>query len=586
MSVVRVAIPVTRGKRRFHIDKGRTWSVVEHLVLVALTKKNWSAQGLADELKLPRRIVIEAIIRLMDAAWVELLQRAEGVEFRATELGRSVSAKEELPTNPRRIKPWRNFITDKVTGTVYRGRELAVFEKHVLEKRAEQEQFVWIDPREIDPEDHVKAVIETLFDDDERFISIEPSGDRLVDRFAVVTYRNEKVEGLPTRAPRELEEIIRSAAKTFVPRAPAPITFTPASVAQEVDQMSLVPRPVAFRADDLVLGATDHRQLLDSIVKSCRHELIIHSTFIADDRAGAVMPTLIAAVKRGVRVNVLWGQDDEKSQVNSTRKVVGRLRQSISDMAFDDVFQVHPFSTKSHAKLIVADAGIPDQHVAVIGSCNWLSSGIQSFECSVRVRDPSLVADVIDQLAELSLGSDGHWTELTSYLASLAINVRRESVPSGARGNAHLVLGPEHGAMVRRARDTVKNRIFVTSHRFSSVGRPAVIIPVIAAADANENLEAKVYYGIPSGDATSPGRRAADVTMEAALAGVRIRPVREPRVHAKILAWDDDYAVITSQNWLSADPGEGSRRKEIGIFLHAAGVARRVIDVFETARKS
>ena len=39
MSVVRVAIPMLRGKRRFHIDKGRPWSIVEHVVLAALVER-------------------------------------------------------------------------------------------------------------------------------------------------------------------------------------------------------------------------------------------------------------------------------------------------------------------------------------------------------------------------------------------------------------------------------------------------------------------------------------------------------------------------------------------------------------------
>jgi phosphatidylserine/phosphatidylglycerophosphate/cardiolipin synthase-like enzyme len=138
--------------------------------------------------------------------------------------------------------------------------------------------------------------------------------------------------------------------------------------------------------------------------------------------------------------------------------------------------------------------------------------------------------------------------------------------------------------MVRKARDFAKDRLFVASHRLSAVGRPAVIIPAMAATDANSQLDVKLYFGIPSGEGA--GAKAADVTIEAALAGVRIRPVREPRLHAKLLAWDDDFVVVTSQNWLSADPSEGSRRKEIGIFLHAAGAARRVIDVFEMLRKS
>ena len=56
------------------------------------------------------------------------------------------------------------------------------------------------------------------------------------------------------------------------------------------------------------------------------------------------------------------------------------------------------------------------------------------------------------------------WTELTNYLARLGADIRLQSVPSGARANAHLVLGPEHGALIRRSRDSAKKRFFVTSH--------------------------------------------------------------------------------------------------------------------------
>jgi cardiolipin synthase len=583
MTVLRIAIPVTKGKRRFHLDKGRTWSVVEHLILTALVDKGSTAQALADESKLPRRVVIEAIIRLMEASWVELTQRSEGIVFNATKAGKSVANRDELPTNPKRITRWQNFITDKVTGTVYRSRELPIFEKHVLEQRAQQENFIWIEPREINIDDHVRSVIATLFDDDERFVAMETTGDRLVDRFAVVSYRDGKVEGLPTKSPKELEEIICDAAKNSTPSPNQPATYKPIPVSTEIDPSTLSVRSVVFRPDDLILGAEQHRDCLTQVLKACKHELIIHSTFIAEDKFEALLPHFISAVQRGVKVDILWGDNNDKPEASSTRKGVGRLRQKILRMVLDDVIRVHPFSTRSHAKLIVADTGSPNNHIAVLGSCNWLYSSIQSFEASVRIRDPQLVADVLYQLGELSLGADGHWTELTNYFARLAADVRKEAVPSGSRANAHLILGPQHGAIVRKARDEVKRNLFVTSHRLSAAGRPAIILPIIAAAEA-KNIEAKIYFGIPSGEGA--GVKAANLTIEASFAGVRIRPVKEPRVHAKILAWDDDFVVISSQNWLSADPTQGSELKEIGIFLNAAGVGRRVMEVFEALRRS
>ena len=583
MSIVRIAIPVFRGKRRFHLDKGRAWSVIEHLVLTALAKEHSTAEALAEKSKLPRRIVIEAIIRLMEAGWVQLAQKAEGIIFSATSRGKSVSEKEELPANLRRIARWRSFVTDRITGAVFRSRELSVFEKHVLEKRAQQEAFVWIEPREIKNEDPVRSVIATLFDEDERFVLMEPSGDRLVERFAVVTYRNEKVEGLPSRAPKELEEIITAAGKSRNVRSSNTAIYKPPAVSDEIDPANLTPRSIVFQSEDLVLGASQHQDLFSAIIKECRHELVIHSTFVNSDRLEVLMPALTAAIQRGTRIDILWGQGNEKTEVASSKRAIDELRRKVSSMALDEVFQVHPFSTRSHAKLIVADTGRADRHVAIVGSCNWLSSTVQSFEASIRIREPFLVSDVTDQIAALSLGDDGHWTELTNYLACLSADIRLESIPNGPRALAHLVLGPEHGAMVRRARDLAERRLFVTSHRFSSVGRPAVILPALAAVEAKEGLEARLYFGIPSGEGA--GAVAADLTREASLAGVSIRPVREPRVHAKVLAWDDDDVVISSQNWLSADPSEGNRRKEIGVFVHAAGAGRHVIAVFDTLRR-
>jgi cardiolipin synthase A/B len=107
---------------------------------------------------------------------------------------------------------------------------------------------------------------------------------------------------------------------------------------------------------------------------------------------------LVAAVQRGARVHILWGEDREKSGTSPTRRAISSLRDKIVAMGLDGQLRVHPFSTGSHAKIIVADTGRLDRHVAVIGSCNWLYSGFSSFECSVRLRDPSAVAAIVEQL--------------------------------------------------------------------------------------------------------------------------------------------------------------------------------------------
>ena len=76
-----------------------------------------------------------------------------------------------------------------------------------------------------------------------------------------------------------------------------------------------------------------------------------------------------------------------------------------------------------------------------------------------------------------------------------------------------------------------------------------------------------------------------EATNLASRSGVSVRRVHRPRIHAKLLCWDDDFAVITSQNWLSSDPPDRKPLQELGVFVHAPGIARNLILRFEAALK-
>jgi hypothetical protein len=63
---------------------------------------------------------------------------------------------------------------------------------------------------------------------------------------------------------------------------------------------------------------------------------VIHSTFVTDERLESVLPALTAAVHRGAKVDVLWGQGNDKSEVSTSKKAVDRLRKK---------FQRRPWTT-------------------------------------------------------------------------------------------------------------------------------------------------------------------------------------------------------------------------------------------------
>jgi hypothetical protein len=177
MSVARVAIPVFRGKRRFHLLKGRPWSPIEHLILQALTRQPRTAAKLAEQSGLSKRLVIEALIRLMRADWVEMSAQKAGILFRVTASGSATALLDELPSLPKAITRWMTFVIDRVTGFTFRGRELPIFERHVIQKREEKENIVWLEPSPDLVREELSAVFSALLEEDETIIDVDAAGD-------------------------------------------------------------------------------------------------------------------------------------------------------------------------------------------------------------------------------------------------------------------------------------------------------------------------------------------------------------------------------------------------------------------------
>lgn len=574
MSTALVALPVLKGKRRFHIDKGRPWSVVEHMILFALCERAQTAAELAADSGLRRRIVIEIVIRLMRVGWVEVAQHQGQMLFRASESGKALVGNDELPAAPKRVTRVMSFLIDRVTGTVFRSRDLNVYHRKDVRTRASREPLVWLAPREINGADDIQTVANVLLDEDERLAFVEASSERLVERFALIPVRNGRIEAV-ARLPDTINQAILAAAKNApaLPKGEQSPTIRPPDEVLTRRPESVV-RPISFNPSDILVGAAAHLDQFRAMVCKARHRLIIHSCFISKEGYAAIEADLLAAAHAGTRVDILWGEDAEKTGAKSTAAVVKAIRARVSSAGLDHMLKVHPFSTRSHAKFLIADDGISGRFSAVIGSCNWLSSRFDSIEASVRIRDPLLVADLAYALAEMAKGAGHSWTPLAVEFGSLAAQIA--ALPSMIQGRAEgcLVIGPNHGDFVRQARDSAVHQMVVASHRLSHAAHAAIIVPAIQAARAR-GVDVNIYYGRSSGGADSA--RAAEMAQEAANYGVEFRAILEPRLHAKMLAWDDDYLLVTSQNWLSGDPTWSNPRQEIGVYVKAPKAGKTAI---------
>ena len=122
----RVAVPMWSEALQLQLLRGRQWSAVEHLLLVALCRRGYSAADLAAESLLPRRLVIEVAIRLMRVGWVELVRREKAMFFRATPAGLRVADNDRLPAVVTPTSRWARVAVDQATGVIFRGRDLTL----------------------------------------------------------------------------------------------------------------------------------------------------------------------------------------------------------------------------------------------------------------------------------------------------------------------------------------------------------------------------------------------------------------------------------------------------------------------------
>jgi cardiolipin synthase A/B len=582
MTVIQVAIPVLRGRRRFHVEKGRRWSLVEHLMLDAVARTPASAIELSQKSNLPRRVVVEAFIRLMRVGWVELGAGPRGSIFQATPAGRAQLRLSELRAATIVQPRWIGFAIDQVAGSVFRARgEIPVRHPRDVSKSPESDALVYLEKKDEHSGEDLAELFAALEGEDEIIVRMDPSAEKLVERFAVATVVDGVPEGLPARANAELRAVVLARAKEVGRNLRGLPPVSPSTAPAEMKRAVRRPLgPALFDQSDLIIDGADHKSALHAVLTRARQQVIIHSTFISETAAMSSLPLFLGAAARGTKVHILWGPDEEKSAMTTTRDAIKVLQAAIREAGRSEHVIVHPFTTRSHAKLLISDDG-NDGWSAIVGSCNWLYSNFESFETSIRVRDPVLVGDCVCHVATMSLGPPGVWHELASDLTVLGRRIGTLPRGTGRTAAMQLLLAPDHGALVLEARDHAARRIVVTSHRLGLAGRPMVIIPTVSAAKA-KGVEVQLCYGEPTGALS--GVDAAGLTVEFARYGVGITPIHRPRLHAKLLAWDDDSLAVTSQNWLSADPAEGALRREIGVFVNSTKVADFLLRRFEHAR--
>ncbi|WFU13032.1 phospholipase D-like domain-containing protein (plasmid) [Rhizobium sp. CB3090] len=577
---IHIVFPVLRGKRRFKIERGRRWSVIEHLLLQAVCRTSRSAAELAKESLLPRRVVVEALTRLMRAGWVEIRTDGTGVTFHATANGLVSAWKEDLPSATALEAKWRSFFIDDNSGSVFRVRDITTRRRQDLPQTTD-EQYVYEIPRKgIDVED-LNEIFNAIQGQDEFIVGVYPNSSRLVQSFGLITIRNDSIEGMPRKASPAFIKLVNSAFTEARKEVEQKVGNRAALPAAPViaEPIKTAPKTASFDQSDLIYDGKRHLEMLEATFKGARERVIVHSTFITEN-AGDRLKLILAAAGRGVRVDIFWGQDEQEGGKNSSQNAIEYLKKELAGTGKRDLVRIHPFTTSSHAKFLIADDRT-NGWVGLLGSCNWMASSFESFDASVRLRDYGLLAELTNALSIMSHSRLGIWTDTSQDLATLSRRIAALPERGGRKARMQLLYTGDHSEIPMIASREARERIFVTSHQLGIAGKAVTIFPLLSAL-TEKKLSVVTYYSKTAGKLS--GLDAAAITREYAQQGFNVTPISKPRIHAKVLGWDNDHLTISSFNWLSVDPNEQKPMRELGVQIESNRIAENFIRTLENAK--
>jgi len=560
-------IPVFKMACNYSVSFGRRWSIIEHLLLVEVSRKRRTLDELCLLATLPPRLVIEALGNLLRAGWIEVRSSDDAIVFRATPSGKRRADETALPVQVHSAIKWASFCVDRVTGAWLRTDDLDIVYASDLPQDA---RVLTPTLQSFESRDLPRDLL--YLRQDEALDPSEPRFRTPSRPYARVSVAFGVVEGLPGYAPLDLR------AKLLEEALDDELIPPPAATAAELMSASLDFKDT-LAPDDFIVGGPEHRELIEAALDRAQSSVIIHSCFLHPAVVESLLPAFERAARRKVRVELLWGLVYDPENLEQRRAITDSER-ALSNLpaALRSRVQLSSISSRSHAKAIIYDERPEGGWKAIVGSCNFLSSWYDALDVSVRIHNPELISQLLGRLISTQQPASGDWPPMTVRLNRIWDQVKK-SVPkwtSEGSFNLRLVADTEHHVCVTDARDLAIGspdavRLTVACDLFGLSAETSVLTPMTTAAAAGNPVE--LLFQRPSKFLQEQGRRPEPENAETR--GLKLTEV--PKLHGKVLLAGPDTVVVTSFNWMStALDGIRSRNAEFGIRVRAPGVADRL----------
>lgn len=601
-NTIYVKVPFGYGSHKFKILKRINWGAVDHLILQTIASGPATPDSLSKLTNLPKQLVIEILIPLMQAGWVEISNINGTYNFKITNRGLAVATEADLPVNKEPILRTRNFLIDPLTQQCYRvdrkkKQSFIIYRgtkaSRILEQYGEYTAEIKIKDPNYTPE--IADIYSCVAYDDEEINGFESCavklhyGDSLRYIIARVDSEN-KIYGIPDISDELRTEILNSAAKKreYIRLLGSTSKTGSHSSLHEISPLEKTFPPLQIEAKYVQLLSTpeEHKAHFFNEMQNAHSRLIIHSTFINPDLIEPILEPLIAAARRSVQIDILWGQcepekEDKISEYKRTLESIERFQTYIDSQGLSTQLKFHREPTNSHSKFLISDRKNGEWHTT-FGSCNWLSSGFNRIEASIRVIDLQISSIALSIASTLARGQRGLANHLSRDLA--VQSAKLSLLPKLQQGktladpvSVKLLTAPEHHTIAKCASDEAKLEIFVCSHRVSYAGDRPIFTPLKAAIREIPSIKIRIAFGRSSGEMKNQDAKMLKDSLEAL--GFNVIKADDPQIHAKFITWDENNLVVTSLNWLSSS-SKGDYLGELGLHVIGGDYSNQIKDSF------
>lgn len=557
------------------------WSPIEEMVLLSLDRDPGTIDAVAARLGIPRQVVSSTVARLMQFGLVEVRLSPQPVLATSSVGHGFIRAGRALPERTADREIGISVVYEKVGQSVFRTRDVDTIPVSKLPASGAIVAFPAGEAPETDYSmmQRVSQFTAGTLRPGEWLRGVEANSSFLERKFLVLNLDDVKDGILPQGASDQLVEALKATIKTGI----LPTTAAPA-----VSQPVVI--NTSFATDQLIVGSEQHLQRFEQIVGAAKSHIFVLSTFVASqsdekgkEKRERIWQALEDACRRGVKCHLFFGTSlDRAKHAAAMQELYARLSAVRQTRGY---LLVQRDPVGSHAKFLLADDG-DGGGIAVMGSCNWLSSPFSAVEVSVELTETNAVATGMDLLREIiaKLSGASRSVETLLFMASemrrqrSRLSAASEISPPTAR--LTILRADDHERLLRVAAHDAQERFICCTNKVGANMVPALFDPAEVAGRRLSDV--RVYYSRRSG----PVKRGHVAEHRERLNGlVELTGVPEPQLHAKFLAWDNDHIVVSSLNWGSQSGLEENPLDEIGLYLEGSNLATSLLKQFEAANR-